>query len=186
MKFLIFNVIVLCSLGYLLTSKPNENFNQWFSNTKDKISNLSKEEVVKTIKKATSSNKLIENNQIKKTSDEIKKVNTNKNLNSNKKNTNEVKVQENSKIANLDIKEEKEQKTKDNEIKKIINDILEAQNKKSFKEKVKIDDGEAYKKEKINQKVEVYKENFMSLDERENALAELIIDMELLHITTLK
>ena len=72
MKFLIFNVIVLCSLGYLLTSKPNENFNQWFSNTKDKISNLSKEEVVKTIKKATSSNKLIENNQIKKTSDEIK------------------------------------------------------------------------------------------------------------------
>ena len=186
MKFLIFNVIVLCSLGYLLTSKPNENFNQWFSNTKDKISNLSKEEVVKTIKKATSSNKLIEDNQIKKTSDEIKKANTNKNLNSNKKNTNEVKVQENSKIANLDIKEEKEQKTKDNEIKKIINDILEAKNKKSFKEKVKIDDGEVYKKEKINQKVEVYKENFMSLDERENALAELIIDMELLHITTLK
>ena len=88
MKFLIFNVIVLCSLGYLLTSKPNENFNQWFSNTKDKISNLSKEEVVKTIKKATSSNKLIEDNQIKKTSDEIKKANNNKNLNSNKKNTN--------------------------------------------------------------------------------------------------
>ena len=186
MKFLIFNVIVLCSLGYLLTSKPNENFNQWFSNTKDKISNLSKEEVVKTIKKATSSNKLIEDNQIKKTSDEIKKANTNKNLHSNKKNTNEVKVQENSKIANLDIKEEKEQQIKDNEIKKIINDILEAKNKKSFKEKVKIDDGEAYKKEKVNQKVEVYKENFMSLDERENALAELIIDMELLHITTLK
>lgn len=185
MKFLIFNVIVLCSLGYLLTSKPNENFNQWFSNTKDKISNLSKEEVVKTIKKATSSNKLIEDNQIKKTSDEIKKANNNKNLNSNKKNTNEVKVQ-NSKIANLDIKEEKEKKTKDNEIKKIINDILEAKNKKSFKEKVKIDDGEAYKKEKINQKVEVSRENFMSLDERENALAELIIDMELLHITTLK
>ena len=67
MKFLVFNVIVLCSLGYLFTSKPNENFNQWFSNTKDKISNLSKEEVVKTIKKATSSNKLTEDNQIKKT-----------------------------------------------------------------------------------------------------------------------
>lgn len=186
MKFLVFNVIVLCSLGYLLTSKPNENFNQWFSNTKDKISNLSKEEVVKTIKKATSSNKLIEDNQIKKTSDEIKKVNINKNLNPNKKNTNEVKVQENSKIANSDIKEEKEQQTKDNEIKKIINDILEAKNKQSFKDKVKIDDGEAFKKEKINQKVEVSNENFMSLDARENALAELIIDMELLHLTTLK
>ena len=108
MKFLIFNVIVLCSLGYLLTSKPNENFNQWFSNTKD------------------------------------------------------------------------------NEIKKIINDILEAKNKKLFKEKVKIDDREAYEKEKTNQKVEVSNKKFMSLDERENALAELIIDMELLHITTLK
>ena len=186
MKFLVFNVIVLCSLGYLLTSKPNENFNQWFSNTKDKITNLSKEEVVKTIKKATSSNKLIEHNQIKNTSDEIKKVNTNTNLNPDINDKNQVKVQGNSKIANLDIKEEKEQKTKDNEIKKIINDILEAKNKKSVEEKVKIDDGEAYKKEKINQKVEVSKENFMSLDERENALAELIIDMELLHITTLK
>ena len=183
MKFLIFNVIVLGSLGYLLTSKPNENFNQWFSNTKDKISNLSKEEVVKTIKKATSSNKLTEDNQIKKTSDEIKKGNTNKNLNQDENDKNQVKVQENSKIAELDIKE---QKTKDNEIKKIINDILEAKNKKSFKEKVKIDDGEAYEKEKINQKVEVSNKKFMSLDERENALAELIIDMELLHITTLK
>ena len=186
MKFLVFNVIVLCSLGYLLTSKPNENFNQWFSSTKDKITNLSKEEVVKTIKKATSSNKLIEHNQIKKTSDEIKKVDTNKNLNPNKNDKNQVKVQENSKIAKLDIREEKEQKTKDNEIKKIINDILETKNKKSFKDKVKIDEGEAYQKEKINQKVEVSNQKFMSLDERENALAELIIDMELLHITTLK
>ena len=186
MKFLIFNVIVLCSLGYLLTSKPNENFNQWFSNTKDKITNISKEEVVKTIKKATSSNKSINDNQITKTSDEIKELNTDSKLNSDKKNTNEVKVQENSKIANLDIKKEIEQKTNDNEIKKIINDILEAKNKKSFKEKVEIDNGETYKKEKINQKVEILEEKFMSLDERENALAELIIDMELLHLNTLK
>ena len=42
MKFLIFNIIVFFSLGYLLTSKPNENFNQWFGNTKDKISQISK------------------------------------------------------------------------------------------------------------------------------------------------
>ena len=186
MKFLIFNVIVLCSLGYLLSSKPNENFNQWFSNTKDKITNISKEEVVKTIKKATSSNKSIDDNQITKTSDEIKESNTDSKLNSNKKNSNEVKVQENSKIANLDIKKEIEQKTNDNEIKKIINDILEAKNKNSFKEKVKIDNGETYKQEKINQKVEISEEKFMSLDERENALAQLIIDMELLHIKTLK
>ena len=179
MKFLVFNVIVLCSLGYMLTSKPNENFNQWFSNTKDKITNLSKEEVVKTIKKATSSNKLIEDN-------EIKKVNTEINLNKDKKITNEVKIQKNTKIANSDINEDKEKKPVDNEIKKIINDILEAKNKKLFKEKFKIEDGESYKKENIKQKVEISEEKFMSLDERENALAELIIDMELLHLNTLK
>ncbi|MDA9806776.1 hypothetical protein OAW68_05590 [Alphaproteobacteria bacterium] len=186
MKFLVFNVIVLCSLGYMLTSKPNENFNQWFSNTKDKITNLSKEEVVKTIKKATSSNKLIEDNEIKKIPDEIKKVNTEINLNKDKKITNEVNLQENTKIASSIINEEKEKKPVDNEIKQIINDILEAKNKKSFKEKVKIDDGESYKKENIKQKVEISEEKFMSLDERENALAELIIDMELLHLNTLK
>ena len=64
--------------------------------------------------------------------------------------------------------------------------LLEAKNKKSFKEKVEIDNGETYNKEKINQKVEISEEKFMSLDERENALAELIIDMELLHLNTLK
>ena len=186
MKFLVFNVIVLCSLGYMLTSKPDENFNQWFSNTKDKISNLSKEEVVKTIKKATSSNKLIEDNEIKKTPDEIKKVNTEINLNKDKKINNEVKVQKNTKIANSDINEEKEKKLVDNEIKKIINDILEAKNKNSFQEKVKVADSEIFKKEEINNKVEISDKKFMSLDERENALAELIIDMELLHLKTLK
>ena len=186
MKFLVFNVIVLCSLGYMLTSKPDENFNQWFSNTKDKISNLSKEEVVKTIKKATSSNKLIEDNEIKKTPDEIKKVNTEINLNKDKKITNEVKIQKNTKVANSDINEDKEKKPVDNEIKKIINDILEAKNKNSFQEKVKVADSEIFKKEEINNKVEISDKKFMSLDERENALAELIIDMELLHLKTLK
>ncbi len=186
MKFLVFNVIVLCSLGYMLTSKPNENFNQWFLNTKDKITNLSKEEVVKTIKKATSSNKLIEDNEIKKTPDEIKKVNTEINLNKDKKITNEVKIQKNTKIANSDINEDKEKKPVDNEIKKIINEILEAKNKNSFQEKVKVADSEVFKKEEINNKVEISDKKFMSLDERENALAELIIDMELLHLQTLK
>ena len=186
MKFLVFNVIVLCSLGYMLTSKPNENFNQWFSNTKDKITNLSKEEVVKTIKKATSSNKLIEDNEIKKTPDEIKKVNTEINLNKDKKITNEVKIQKNTKIVNSDINEDKEKKPVDNEIKKIINDILEAKNKNSFQEKVKVADSEVFKKEEMNNKVEISDKKFMSLDERENALAELIIDMELLHLQTLK
>jgi hypothetical protein len=186
MKFLVFNVIVLCSLGYLLTSKPNQNLIQWASNAKDKITNLTKEEVVKTIKKATSSNKLIEDNQIKKTSGEIKKVNTDTNLNKDKKVTNEIKAKESTKIASSDINEDKEKKPVDNEIKKIINDILEAKNKNSFQEKVKTADGEVFEKEKINKKVKISDKKFMSLDERENALAELIIDMELLHLNTLK
>ena len=186
MKFLVFNVIVLCSLGYLLTSKPNQNLIQWASNAKDKITNLTKEEVVKTIKKATSSNKLIEDNQIKKKPGEIKKVNTDTNLNKDKKVTNEIKAKENTKIASSDINEDKEQKPVDNEIKKIINDILEAKNKNLFQEKVKTVDGEVFEKEKINKKVKISDKNFMTLDERENALAELIIDMELLHLNTLK
>ena len=186
MKFLVFNVIVLCSLGYLLTSKPNQNLIQWASNAKDKITNLTKEEVVKTIKKATSSNKLIEDNQIKKKPGEIKKVNTDTNLNKDKKVTNEIKAKENTKIASSDINEDKEQKPVDNEIKNIINDILEAKNKNSFQEKVKTVDGDFFEKEKINKKVKISDKKFMSLDERENALAELIIDMELLHLKTLK
>ena len=56
MKFLIFNIIVFCSLGYLLTSKSNENFIQWTVNTKNKISQISKDEVVSTLKKATAKN----------------------------------------------------------------------------------------------------------------------------------
>ena len=152
MKFLVFNVIVLCSLGYLLTSKPNQNLIQWASNAKDKITNLTKEEVVKTIRKGTSSHKLIEDNQIKKTSGEIKKVNTDTNLNKDKKVTNEIKAKERTKIASSDRNEDKEKKPVDNEIKKIINDILEAKNKNSFQEKVKTADGEVFEKEKINKR----------------------------------
>ena len=40
MKFLIFNLLVLSCLGYIIMSKPNENFFQWASNTKEKVSNL--------------------------------------------------------------------------------------------------------------------------------------------------
>ena len=61
MKFLIFNIIVFCSLGYLLTSQPNENFSEWAGNTKDKLSQISKKEVIETIKKASGKKKQIIN-----------------------------------------------------------------------------------------------------------------------------
>jgi len=53
MKFLIFNIIVSFSLGYLLFSKPNENFNEWIGNAKTKISEITKKEITTSLKKAT-------------------------------------------------------------------------------------------------------------------------------------
>ena len=49
MKFLIFNLLVLSCLGYIIMSKPNENFLQWATSTKEKVSNLSKEEFLKKL-----------------------------------------------------------------------------------------------------------------------------------------
>ena len=100
MKFLIFNIIVFCALGYLLTSKPNENFNQWVSNTKNKISKISKDEVISTIKKATR----------EKTINEM-----NENI------VNETSVEEKDKIKS-------QNKNNNNQIRKILNEILEEKN----------------------------------------------------------
>ena len=59
MKFLIFNVIVFCSLGYVLTSSPNENFSKWFVDKKNKIVNFSKEDYVNKMKsRKTRTNKV--------------------------------------------------------------------------------------------------------------------------------
>ena len=158
MKFLIFNVIVFCALGYLLTSKPNENFNQWISNTKNKISNISKDEVISTIRKATKEKK------------EIKDI-------------------------NKDLVKEPTGAIKNNnyQIREIIKEILDEKKQTKFDNKkfsgnklkedfnIKIAD-QNYKKELEKQSPKI---NFMSLEERENALAELITDMELYHLNNL-
>ena len=64
MKFLIFNIIVSFSLGYILFSNPNENFNEWIGNTKTKISQISKKEIISTLQKATTNKS--EDNKTKK------------------------------------------------------------------------------------------------------------------------
>ena len=166
MKFLIFNIIVFCALGYLLTSKPNENFNQWVSNTKNKISKISKDEVISTIKKA---------------SKETKKINE---INENKVNETSVEVKNKIKSQN---------KNNHDQIRKILNEILEE------KKHAKSDSGDV-SDEKLNEDFDrnivdendtkehheqIPKNNFMTLKERENALAELITDMELYHINNL-
>ena len=56
MKFLIFNILVFFALGYLLTSNSNQNFKSWVTDKKDQITNLSKKDYVDKLKTAVSSN----------------------------------------------------------------------------------------------------------------------------------
>ena len=180
MKFLIFNIIVFCSLGYLLTSQPNENFSEWAGNTKEKLSQISKKEVIETIKKATGEkNQIIkvkksEDIKDKKSINENSKdilVNNSKNISSEKGNSVKKPVEIKQIIKNV-IAEKKlnEKKLKSNNIKdkKNINetDILaKIQNQKG-------------------NKIEVAK-IYMTNQERQSLLSELITDMELYHLNNL-
>ena len=180
MKFLIFNIIVFCSLGYLLTSQPNENFSEWAGNTKDKLSKISKKEVIETIKKATGEkNEIIKVNKSediedKKTINENSKdilVNNSKNISSEKDNSVKKPVEIKQIIKNV-IAEKKlnQKKLKSNNIenKKDINEteiLAKIQNQKG------------------NQ-IEVAK-IYMTNQERQSLLSELITDMELYHLNNL-
>ena len=182
MKFIIFNIIVFCSLGYLLTSKPNENLNQWLGNTKNKLSNITSTDVTATIKKAVSKNtaaeeiiseKNKETNKIKNVKDKnndfkireiINKILVEKNKNKNGfddiKDVNEITIPKASKLNNTKVSNET-----------TIPKASELTNPKSV---VIVKNIEPKKIKTSN--------NFMTYQERENALAELITDMELYHL----
>ena len=180
MKFLIFNIIVFCSLGYLLTSKSNENFIQWTVNTKNKISQISKDEVVSTLKKATAKN--IEEKEIVNLE---KKENLTETSDLNKNN---YKEDFNKKeLSNL------ESKKNNLRIRNIIDEILAEKKINEFNNKIKIKDKNEISSPKetvIVKNVEPKKINikneFMTHQERENSLAELIIDIELHHLNSFK
>jgi len=190
MKFLIFNIIVFLSLGYLLTSKPNENFKAWFSNSKNKISQISKKEIISTFKKATSENKLV-------TKDYAEEKNNDEDKNRNK----ELHIKQQSKYYN--IKEKKinnpiakttSNQNKKIEIKEIIQQVLEEKklNQKNINDK-KIENLNISKKPKLLAQIENFKENkikiqnkYMTNQERQNALSEIITDVELYHLNNLK
>ena len=180
MKFLIFNIIVFCSLGYLLTSKSNENFIQWTINTKNKISQISKDEVVSTLKKATAKN--IEEKEIVNLE---KKENLTETTDLNKNN---YKEDFNKKeLSNL------ESKKNNLRIRNIIDEILAEKKINEFNNKIKIKDKNEISSPKetvIVKNVEPKKINikneFMTHQERENSLAELIMDMELYHLNSFK
>ena len=180
MKFLIFNIIVFCSLGYLLTSQPNENFSEWAGNTKDKLSQISKKEVIETIKKATGEkNQIIEVNK----SEDIKNK---KSVNENSKNI----LVNNSK----NISSEKDNSVKKSvEIKQIIKNVIAEKklNEKKLKSsnienKKDINETEILAKiqNKKGNQIEVAK-IYMTNQERQSLLSELITDMELYHLNNL-
>jgi len=180
MKFLIFNIIVFCSLGYLLTSQPNENFSEWAGNTKDKLSQISKKEVIETIKKATG-----EKNQIIKVnkSEDIKDK---KSVNENSKDI----LVNNSK----NISSEKDNSVKKPvEIKQIIKNVIAE--KKLNEKKLKssnIENKKDINESEILAKIQNQKGNqievakiYMTNQERQSLLSELITDMELYHLNNL-
>ena len=177
MKFLIFNIIVFCSLGYLLTSQPNENFSEWAGNTKDKLSQISKKEVIETIKKAAGEkNQIINVNKSKdkKIINENSKdilVNNNKIISSEKDNSVKKPVEIKQIIKNV-IAEKKlnEKKLKSNNI----------ENKKDINESEIL---AKIQNQKGNQ-IEVAK-IYMTNQERQSLLSELITDMELYHLNNL-
>ncbi len=180
MKFLIFNIIVFCSLGYLLTSKSNENFIQWTVNTKNKISQISKDEVVSTLKKATA-----KNNEEKEIVNSEKKEKLTETSDLNKNNYKE----------DFNKKESSNLESKKNNlrIRNIIDEILAEKKFNEFNNKIKIKDTNEISKPKetvIVKNIEPKKINiineFMTHQERENSLAELITDMELYHLNSFK
>ena len=179
MKFLIFNILVFFALGYLLTSNSNQNFKSWFTDKKDQITNLSKKDYVDKLKTAVSSN-----------TDNTAK----KNLSENKIN-NEEKFQKemltqikklNEKIKkNMEGLSKPEKKiSQDNALSKGLNNPKETSNQKVQIEKLKkevenlkIDNPEIQnlEKDKIVNK-------FLTPQQRGQALAEIITDLEIYSI----
>lgn len=180
MKFLIFNIIVFCSLGYLLTSQPNENFSEWAGNTKDKLSQISKKEVIETIKKATG-----EKNQIIK----VNKSEDIKNKKSVNENSKDILVNNSKNISS----EKDNSVKKPVEIKQIIKNVIAE--KKLNEKKLKssnIENKKDINESEILAKIQNQKGNqievakiYMTNQERQSLLSELITDMELYHLNNL-
>ena len=179
MKFLIFNILVFFALGYLLTSNSNQNFKSWFTDKKDQITNLSKKDYVDKLKTAVSSN----------TDNSAKKILSENKINNEEKFEKEMLTQIkklNDKI-NKNIKDLSKPEKKishDNALSKGLNNSKETSNQKVQIEKLKkevenlkIDNPEIQnlEKDKIVNK-------FLTPQQRGQALAEIITDLEIYSI----
>ena len=178
MKFLIFNILVFFALGYLLTSNSNQNFKSWFTDKKDQITNLSKKDYVDKLKTAVSSNtdnsakKKLSENKInneekfqKEMLTQIKKLNDKINKNIKDLSKPEKKIsQDNVLSKGLNNSKESDQKVQIEKLKKEV-------------ENLKIDNPEIQnlEKDKIVNK-------FLTPQQRGQALAEIITDLEIYSI----
>ena len=173
MIFLIFNILVFFALGYLLTSNSNQNFKSWFTSKKDQITNLSKKDYVDKLKTAVSSNtdnsskKNLSENRInneekfqKEILTEIKKLNEKINENTEDLIRPEKKMSQN----NVLPKELNNQKVQIEKLEKKVNNLLI--------EDPKIQN---FEKDKIENK-------FLTPQQRGQALAEIITDLEIYSI----
>ena len=158
MKFLIFNIMVLGCLGYLLMAKPNENFLQWASNTKEKVSKLSKDEFLKKINNAVKSK---EKNNLKATEDKSNDLKDNDILKMVKIELSKYDKKLENTLKSFSIKEQNKVNKVKNKKEDYNNNQLLNNSNKNLKNK----------NTQFNQ--------FMSKTDRSNALAELITDMEL-------
>ena len=158
MKFLIFNIMVLGCLGYLLMAKPNENFLQWASNTKEKVSKLSKDEFFKKINNAVKSK---EKNNLKATKDKSNDLKDNDILKMVKIELSKYDKKLENTLKSFSIKEQNKVNKVKNKKEDYNNNQLLNNSNKNLKNK----------NTQFNQ--------FMSKTDRSNALAELITDMEL-------
>ena len=173
MKFLIFNILVFFALGYLLTSNSNQNFKNWFNDKKDQITNLSKKDYVDKLKTAVSSNtdnsakKNLSENKInneekfqKEILTQIKKLNEKINENTEDLIKTEKIISQNN-VLSKGLNDQKVQKEK---LKKEVN-------------KLPIEDPKTqnFEKNKIENK-------FLTPQQRGQALAEIITDLEIYSI----
>ena len=158
MKFLIFNIMVFGCLGYLLMAKPNENFLQWASNTKEKVSQLSKDDFLRKINEAVKS----------------KEKNNLKGVENREPSSKENDILEMVKIELSKYDKKLEDRLKNFSTKK-HNEIIKKKNEKEiFNKKPSIN----LSNDNLGNK-KIQSNKFMSKTDRTNALAELITDMEL-------
>ena len=173
MKFLIFNILVFFALGYLLTSNSNQNFKSWFTDKKDQITNLSKKDYVDKLKTAVSSNtdnspkKNLSENTInndekfqKEILTQIKKLNEKINQNTEDLIKPEKIISQNNVLS----KELNDQKVQKEKLEKEVDNLS-----------IKDPKIQNFEKNKIENK-------FLTPQQRGQALAEIITDLEIYSI----